>query len=638
MPNVPLLLACVLPFAAEPAPDRTLRFPTDRSVGELFVRPAPGPDESPNEAFASYNPAWRSLGPATGAVTAPAGAWVRLELAGDETDLSGLADLGADDLTVLKVGDGGLFGGGPVGDEHLPALAGLTGLRSLNLAATGVTDAGLADLAGLTNLQDLVLPAGTVKGPGLAALRRLAELRRLWLIGRVLRGANAAPLAELPELRDLNVDISADGPQLARFAALPHLRSLRVRGDGVTDEALGELAAAPALADLSVSDAPVTDAGLRALAGVATLEHLSLSGTGVSGEGPAALADLPNLTWLSIDFGGGPFRERRGPAPSLAGVGTLHRLESLNISGAGLGPEDFADLGGLTNLTFLQVMDVPVNDLAAYYIAAVRSLESLVLDSDLTDRGIGFLSNLVNLTELHVRGGVTRAGAAGLAELPRLESLSVSSPYFTEADAAMIAAESAVEVVRSSRYRVSPAIGSAIPYGPDGFRRTRFARDKLDPLEGSPAPPLTVENWTGGESRTLADFRGKVVLVDFWGVWCGPCLASFPELERLRERFGPDGFEVVGVHTTNRAEGMADHLAENPVPWPCAADVGNATVEAYAVPAYPTLYLVDAAGTLRFAGLHRGDLARAVAALLAEDGGEENDDGENDMPAVKPAG
>ena len=131
------------------------------------------------------------------------------------------------------------------------------------------------------------------------------------------------------------------------------------------------------------------------------------------------------------------------------------------------------------------MMDVPVNDLAAYHIAALRSLESLLLDSDLTDRGVGFLSNLVNLKELQVRGGVTRAGAAGLAELPRLKSLSVSSPYFTEADAAAIAAESAVEVFDSYRYHVSPAIGSAIPLRPPtgsaarGSTATNSTRSKV---------------------------------------------------------------------------------------------------------------------------------------------------------------
>ena len=634
MPTAPLLLAALLAPPADAAPDRTLTFPEGRAVGELFVRPAPGPGESPDEALAAYDPAWRPLSPATGTVTAPAGAWVRLVLAGDETDLSGLADLAPDDLTVLKVGDGGLFGGGPVGDEHLPTLARLTNLRSLDLAATGVTDDGLADLAGLTNLRDLVLPAGTVEGPGLAALRPLAELRRLWQIGRVLRGEDAALLAELPELRDLNVDISADGPLLARFAALPHLRSLRVTGDGVTDGALAELAAAPALADLSVTTAPVTGAGLESVAKIETLDHLSLDRTRVTGDGVAALAALPNLRRLGLHFGGGPFGRERGAAASLAGVGRLHGLEVLNLTGDGLRPGDFADLGGLTNLRYVQVMSGPVNDEAAYHLAPVRSLTGLNLaDADLTDEGLAFLTNLENLEELQVRGGLTAKGLAEVAALPRLRFLAVSSPYLTESEVAEAAAEAGTENVLFQPYRVAPMIGSAIPYGPDGFRRTRFDREKLDALEGAPAPPLTVENWTGGEPRTLADFRGKVVLVDFWGVWCGPCLAEFPKLERLRERFGPDGFEVVGVHTTNRAEGMADYLAEEPVPWPCAADVGNATVEAYAVPAYPTLYLVDAAGTLRFAGLHRGDLARAVDFLLTEDDGPEG--GESD---ADPAG
>ena len=588
MPAAPLLLAACL--LAPAGGGRTLTYPADRTVGTLFVRPVPVDGQAADLSY--FGGGWEELGPALGTVDIPAGSLVRWDAAGNLGDLTFLADLPADALWGVR------FGPSAVGDGDLGSLAQLTGLIYLDLSGTAATEATLTTLAPLDRLETLRFDF-PLSDDGAERLRKLPALRTA---GGPLR-------------------LSARG--VAAVAALPKLERLSLIGDGVTDAALAPVGEMRALRYFQVQDAPVTDAAVERLAGIETLEELSVSGTRVSGDSIASLGRLPRLRSLSLGFGG-PGDAYRGDRPTLEGVAECRGLRSLVLTGGGLGPDDFADLVNLTGLTFLEVWDVPFTDEAAYHVAALRSLTHLSAQgASVSDVGLGSLASLPDLERVLIRGPITRAGLLRLAELPKLEMAYVSSPYMSGADGESLReAAASLTTLKLPPYRVLTRDGFAVPYAADGFRRaggdTRPA--ELDALEGEPAPPLTVENrhTADGEPVTLADLRGKVVLLDFWGTWCGPCLASFPELKELRERFGPGGFEIVGVHTTVRAGTMADYLKENPLPWPNAADADGLTVAAYGVRSYPGVYLIDRTGALRFADLHRPDLTRAVEMLIAE--------------------
>ena len=66
-------------------------------------------------------------------------------------------------------------------------------------------------------------------------------------------------------------------------------------------------------------------------------------------------------------------------------------------------------------------------------------------------------------------------------------------------------------------------------------------------LVGKPAIPLDVQDWVNGSPLTGADLKGKVVLLDFFAVWCGPCIAGFSHLRELHEKYGSRGLVIVGV-------------------------------------------------------------------------------------------
>jgi thiol-disulfide isomerase/thioredoxin len=155
----------------------------------------------------------------------------------------------------------------------------------------------------------------------------------------------------------------------------------------------------------------------------------------------------------------------------------------------------------------------------------------------------------------------------------------------------------------------------------DGFKRERKEGEtSKDALEGMTPPALQVEGWlnTDGKELDLAGLKGKVVVLDFWGTWCGPCRAAMPHLKELYAKHKEEGLVVIGVHTTNGGDEMAEYVKEESLSWPVAVDVEKKTVAAFHVDSYPDYYVIDRAGNLRVADLANSQLDRVVETLLQE--------------------
>jgi thiol-disulfide isomerase/thioredoxin len=115
--------------------------------------------------------------------------------------------------------------------------------------------------------------------------------------------------------------------------------------------------------------------------------------------------------------------------------------------------------------------------------------------------------------------------------------------------------------------------------------------DALQPGTGAPAPALTSKTLDGG-MFALADYRGRVVIVNFWATWCVPCIVEMPSLQRLRERLAPRRVEVVAVNFQENAARIAPFVERLGIAFPVVRDHDGAIRAAWNVTVFPTTFVV----------------------------------------------
>lgn len=109
---------------------------------------------------------------------------------------------------------------------------------------------------------------------------------------------------------------------------------------------------------------------------------------------------------------------------------------------------------------------------------------------------------------------------------------------------------------------------------------------------------------TKGEQKKLSDFKGKVVLLDFWGTWCGPCVGEIPNLVKVYEKYKEKGFEIISISSdlmmqTKTEEEFKSFTQEKNMSWTHVLDDKNKTIHTlYNIAHWPTLYLIDQNGTI----------------------------------------
>jgi thiol-disulfide isomerase/thioredoxin len=117
------------------------------------------------------------------------------------------------------------------------------------------------------------------------------------------------------------------------------------------------------------------------------------------------------------------------------------------------------------------------------------------------------------------------------------------------------------------------------------------------------APDFTLRALAGPNLR-LQEQRGRVVLINFWATWCGPCRQEMPLLERLHQKYRSSGFVLLGVNVDDDPRNAASVAAKLGVTFPVLLDTDKAVSRLYDLKAMPTTVLVDRDGRLR--QLHRG--------------------------------
>lgn len=126
------------------------------------------------------------------------------------------------------------------------------------------------------------------------------------------------------------------------------------------------------------------------------------------------------------------------------------------------------------------------------------------------------------------------------------------------------------------------------------------------------AAPQWVLPGIDGQPVKLSDYRGQVVMLNFWASWCKPCREEMPLLDALQRRYSAIGFTVVGVNVDQNSTNGKKMLKNSPVGFPVVFDKENTTLEQYGVEAMPSTYMIDRKGNIRYVhrGYKRGDDAK----------------------------
>ena len=157
--------------------------------------------------------------------------------------------------------------------------------------------------------------------------------------------------------------------------------------------------------------------------------------------------------------------------------------------------------------------------------------------------------------------------------------------------------------------------GGTVP--PEVRTKARSALAKLDRL----GQPVEIKfKALDGRQVDLSAMKSKVVLVDFWATWCGPCLEEIPHLLEAYTKLHDQGFEIIGISLDEDKDALASFVKTKKMPWPQHFDGGgwkNALAQKYGVTAIPEMWLVDKHGLLRDLSARDG-VVEKIEKLLAE--------------------
>ena len=136
------------------------------------------------------------------------------------------------------------------------------------------------------------------------------------------------------------------------------------------------------------------------------------------------------------------------------------------------------------------------------------------------------------------------------------------------------------------------------------------------------APSFTLPS-RGGDKVSLTQLKGKVVMLNFWASWCGPCRQEMPLLEQMHKRYSALGFTLVGVNVDANSKDAEEWLSKTPVSFPVLFDRESKVSKLYDVSAMPSTVFIDRKGNVRY--LHKGykpgdegEYLNQIRALLKE--------------------
>ena len=375
-----------------------------------------------------------------------------------------------------------------------------------------------------------------------------------------------------------------------------------IHDEGVGDEALAFINRLTGLEEIDLSDCSLTDAVAQHLNALRNLNTITLSanrtidkGFGIGDEAVKVLAKLPQLKELTANH-------TKITDKGLKLLAKNPSLRRLSLSDTQITDEGISELAN-TNLE-------------ALYIGRSVSMRRIADEPrSITDKSLQAIGTLDELQQLSLTGTHTSdEGLKQIANLPKLTSLTLDDTLVTNAGIQQLGGLEELKFLR-----ISPGV----KLNNDSLRALRgctklkqyvgtidFDENTLDQLVNLPALE---------DLRVSGPLKGKVVLIDFWGTWCGPCVAAMPKLKELRQKHGDRGFEIIAIHTTAGSENFQGFVDKNKYDWIMAVDDENKMEKQMKPSAYPSYSLVDRQGVLRISEVHQADLEKAVKWLVEEE-------------------
>jgi cytochrome c biogenesis protein CcmG, thiol:disulfide interchange protein DsbE len=148
------------------------------------------------------------------------------------------------------------------------------------------------------------------------------------------------------------------------------------------------------------------------------------------------------------------------------------------------------------------------------------------------------------------------------------------------------------------------ALVALLAYGLASNEPDRGVEEALEQGERKPAPGLELPRLSGGGVVSLDDYRGKVVVLNFWASWCEPCREESPLLQRWHERIEKRGATVLGVDAYDEIGHARAFVREYGLTYPMLRDGEGATRETYGILGFPETFVIDRRG--RIAAAARG--------------------------------
>jgi thiol-disulfide isomerase/thioredoxin len=148
-----------------------------------------------------------------------------------------------------------------------------------------------------------------------------------------------------------------------------------------------------------------------------------------------------------------------------------------------------------------------------------------------------------------------------------------------------------------------------------GFSEKKLMQKVESYATADPAPEMKVVEWIGQEAVSLEQFRGRIVLLDFWATWCGPCISTFPRLRGWHKKFSGNDFVLIGVTQyygqqegkrmtpLQELEYLREFKEKHKLPYTFTVTSGGEAGMKYGINAYPTTVLLDRNGVVRYIGI-----------------------------------